>query len=256
MKRLVVILCGLALVGCSWWNKDDNDTNSAFKGMTAEQLYVEAKKSLAADQYTSASKRLEALESMYPFSPYSERSQRLLIYAYYQNLEYAAAAAESEHYTHLYPRSNHVDYGYYMKGLANFQQQRGAMGRAMPVDESWRDPGTQVQAYTDLLIFTQKFPRSIYYANAMQRLIYLRNEFAQRELNNAEFAFDRRMYVAAAGRASYLVRTYPQAPSVERALIIMVKSYNALGLKQSAQEAAAVYAATYHHPIDLSRYNN
>jgi outer membrane protein assembly factor BamD len=247
MKRFVIVLCGIMLVGCtSWWNNDDDDTNSQFKGMSSKQLYTEAKKSLVSEQYTSASKRLEALESMYPFSEYTESAQLLLIYTYYKDGEYPAASAEAEHFTHLYPRSPHVDYAYYMKGLADFQQPRTALGRILSMDESWRDPGTQLQAYTDFITFTEKFPKSIYYNDALMRLIYLRNQFAQRELNNAEFYFERKMYVAAAGRASYLVQTYPQAPSVERALTIMYRSYTILGLKQDAQDALAAYQSTYH----------
>ena len=254
MKRVVLILSFLALVGCSsWWNKDDDDGLGMFKGMEAKQLYTEAETAVAKKQYTSASKRLEALGSMYPFSPYSERGQRLLIYAYYQSGEYAAASAEADHYIHLYPRSAHVDYAYYMKGLANFQQPRSAVGHLLSVDESWRDPGTQTQAYTDFLIFIEKFPKSIYYKNALQRLIYLRNEFAQHDLNNAKYYFDRDMYVAAAGRANYVVQTYPQALAVHDSLVIMYRSYKQLGLKKAMKEAAMVYHATYHESMEAAR---
>ena len=37
-------------------------------------------------------------------------------------------------------------------------------------------------------------------------------------------------YVAAANRAQYAVRNYPQAPAVEEAVFIMVKAYDALGM--------------------------
>lgn len=249
MKRICIVILFSMLLSACLWNKDDDDDNNLFKGMTAKQLYTEAEKASKSGEYNSASKRLEALESMYPFSPYSERAQLLLIYVYYQNEQYPSAAAEAEHYIHLYPRAMHVDYAYYMKGLANFQQPRTALGQILPMDESWRDPGTQLQAYTDFLAFIEKFPKSRYYPNTLARLIYLRNQFAQRELNSAAFYFERKMYVAAAGRASYLVRTYPQAPSAKRALEIMYHSYQALGLQQAANDAAKVYQTTYHHSI-------
>lgn len=259
MGRLLFLLVFFVVSGCSsWWNKEDDDGLGMFKGMTAKQLYTESEKAIAQEQYVSASKRLEALESIYPFSPYSELGQRLLIYAYYKNEEYPAAAAEAEHYIHLYPRSEHVDYAYYMKGLANFNQPRTALGRIIPTDESWRDPGTQSQAYTDFLIFTEKFPHSKYYPNALQRLIYLRNQLAQRDLNSAGFYFQRKMYVAAAGRASYVVQTYSQAPAAKDALVIMYRSYEQLGLKQAALDAKTIYQATYRESIESAKlvYNN
>jgi outer membrane protein assembly factor BamD len=249
MKQIkMVLLFGLiiSLSACkTWWNKDDEDKNP-FKGMTAEQLYDESQKALRKKEYTSAIKRLEAIETMYPFSDYTENSQMDLIYAYYQNEDYPAAAATAERFIHLYPRAKHVDYAYYMRGLANFQQTRGVFAKVLPLDESWRDPGTQAQAYSDFAILIQKFPESKYKANALQRMIYLRNMFANQELNISKFYFKRKMYVAAIERASYLVKNYPQAPSAQLALVIMYESNRALGLNQAAEEAKAVYQATYH----------
>ncbi len=118
--------------------------------------------------------------------------------------------------------------------------------KVLPLDESWRDPGTQSQAYLDFSTLLQLFPDSKYRANALQRLTYLRNMFAKHELNVAEYYFDRKMYVAATERASYLVTTYPQAPSAKKALVIMYQANKALGLTQAANDAMKVYQATYH----------
>lgn len=235
----------IALSSCSKWKKDDEE-NNPFKGMTAKQLYVESQKALKKEEYATAAKKLEAIESMYPFSDYTESSQMELIYAYYKNEDYPSAAATAERFIHLYPRAKNVDYAYYMKGLANFQQTRGVFAKVLPLDESWRDPGTQTQAYMDFSILIQKFPNSKYKANALQRMIYLRNMFAQHELNVSMFYFKRRMYVAAIERAGYLVKNYPQAPSAQQALAVMYEANTALGLKKAAEDAMRVYQATYH----------
>src|SRR5690606_34656048 len=123
MKRIQAIALAavvVSLTACSWWNKDEDDA-SPFKGMTARQLYIESKAQLKKGEYDSAAKRLEAMESMYPFSKYAEQAQMDLIYAYYKKEDYASAAATAERFIHLYPRAKNVDYAYYMKGLANFQ---------------------------------------------------------------------------------------------------------------------------------------
>jgi outer membrane protein assembly factor BamD len=248
MKRIqVCFLIGLilAISACSKWSKDDEEKNP-YKDLSATQLYSAAQKSLKKKEYTTAAKQLEAMESMYPFSDYTEQSQMDLIYAYYENEEYPSAAATAERFIHLYPRAKKVDYAYYMKGLANFQQTRGVYAKVFPMDESWRDPGTQNQAYLDFSIFIQKFPDSKYKANALQRMIYLRNMFAQHEFNVSHFYFKRKMYVAAIERASYLVKNYPQAPSAQKALVIMYESNKILGLNQAAEDALKVYQATYH----------
>lgn len=247
MKRVQVLLLAGLVAGsssCSW--KKDQEEKNPFQGMTAEQLYNDSQKALKKQQYETASKRLEAIESMYPFSDYTERSQIELIYAYYQAEDYPSAAATAERYIHLYPRAKNVDYAYYMRGLANFQQTRGVFAKMLPLDESWRDPGTQTQAYLDFSVLIQKFPNSKYKANSLQRMIYLRNMFAQHELNVSQYYFKRKMYVAAIERSSYLVKNYPQAPSAQQALSIMYHANMALGLQKGADDAMAVYQATYH----------
>lgn len=249
MKRIqMLVLSGflLSLTACnSWWSKNDED-NSPYQGIPAKQLFTEAEQAISKGQYDSAAKRLEALESLYPFSDYAEKAQMDLIYAYYKKGDYPSAAATAERFIHLYPRAKNVDYAYYMKGLANFQQTRGTLASSLPIDESWRDPGSQSLAYSDFATLVQKFPDSRYKPNALQRMIYLRNMFAKRELNTSKYYYDRKMYVAASERASFLIENYPQAPSAREALAILYSANNILGLKKAADDALKVYQATYH----------
>lgn len=242
----LLLMALLSLSACHKWWGEEKDDNGPYKGMTAKQLYVSSEELIAKKEYASATKRLEALETMYPFSDYAESAQMNLIYAYYENEDYPSAAATAERFIHLYPRARHVDYAYYMKGLANFHQSRGTFAKFLPLDEAWRDPGTQSQAYADFSVFIQRFPDSRYKANALQRMIYLRNMFAQRELNASTYYYERKMYVASAERASYLVKNYPQAPAAQQGLVFLYRANQALGLKKAAADALKVYEATYH----------
>lgn len=249
MKKINVLLIAgvlLSLTACKhWWSGSEEDDNP-FQGVSASKLYADAQKSLSKEEYTAAIKRLEALDTMYPFNDYAEQAQLDLIYAYYKKDDYPSTAATAERFIHLYPRAKRVDYAYYMKALANFQQTRGALANVISMDDSYRDPGTQSQAYSDFATLVQKFPDSRYKANALQRMIYLRNMFAQRELNAAHYYYERKMYVAAVGRADYLIKTYPQAPSAQSALSVLYYANKALGLNKAADDAITIYRATYH----------
>ncbi|MFY7697334.1 MAG: outer membrane protein assembly factor BamD [Legionella sp.] len=245
IKFLIPCVVLLLSSGCSkWWG--NNEDYNPFEGVSAEQLYAESDHAIAKGDYSNAIKRLEALETMYPFSEKAESAEINLISAYYQKGEYASVAASAERFIHLYPRAKHVDYAYYMKALANFQQTRGTLANLLSIDESLRDPGSQSQAYLDFAALVERFPESKYKANALQRMIYLRNIFARRELNAAKYYFSKKMYVAAAGRASYLIKTYPQAPSARSAMVILYQANLGLGLTHAAEEVKAVYQATYH----------
>lgn len=251
----LILSCVLfSLSSCkSLWGNDDDDDEGPFKGMTAQQLYDDANKELSKKEYSAAIKRYEALETMYPFNDYAEQAELNLIYAYYKKEDYPSTAATADRFVHLYPRAKRVDYAYYMKALANFNQVRGSLANLLPMDQSWRDPGTKSQAYADFATLVEKFPESRYKANALQRMIYLRNMFAQTELNVSKYYYERRMYVAAIERSNYLIKTYPQAPSVKEALSILYYSNKALGLTAASQEALKVYQATYGgKPVEVS----
>ena len=255
-QRFLIVSLLFSVSGCkSLWGNDDDEDDGPFKGQTAKQLFTDANAALSKKDYTGAVKRMEALETLYPFNDYAEQAEINLMYAYYKKEEYPSAAATAERFIHLYPRAKRVDYAYYMKALANFKQVRGSISALLPTDESWRDPGTQAQAYSDFATLVQKFPESRYKVNALQRMIYLRNMFAQTELNISKYYYERRMYVAAVERANYLVATYPQAPSAKEAIAILYHGNLALGLNQAAADAELVYQATYHSKppsVDLS----
>lgn len=243
-RFIIIFTLIFSLVGCKslFGDKDDNP----FKDESADDLYSQAQESLKKHEYTSAIKRLEAMDSMYPFHEKTEQSQLQLIYAYYEKEDFGSCAASADRFIHLYPRSNQVDYAYYMKGMANFRQLRGALAEMVPMDLAWRDPGTQSQAYSDFATLVERFPNSKYTPNAKQRMIYLRNLFAAREMHTANYYYYRQMYVAASERANYVVRNYAQSSSARPALGLMYYSYLKLGMKESADEALSVYQATYH----------
>lgn len=251
IKYLVVLGLFITLVGCKTLTgflgdlKKEEDDDGPFKGQTAKQLYQDAQAAMKKKDYTGAIKRFEAMETMYPFHDNAEKAEMELIYAYYEKEDYLLSGAAAERFIHLYPRAKHVDYAYYIKAMSNFKQLRGPIAGLLPMDQSWRDPGTQSQAYSDFATLVQMFPDSRYKANSEQHMIYLRNMFAKAELNVSKYYYERRRFVAAAERASFLIQTYPQAPSVKEALGLLYRANLALELHDAANDALKVYQDTF-----------
>jgi outer membrane protein assembly factor BamD len=225
---------------------NSTDPAIAFKGQSAGQIYQNAKQALDNHRYTQAIKAYEALGVLYPFNRYSERAQLELIYSYYQNDDQPAAKVAAQQFIHLYPHSVVVDYAYYMQALADMNQDRGWYLRYVPIDLSMRDPGTMRIAFREFSHLINRYPHSRYAPDARQRMIYLRNLFASYELHIANYYFRKRAYVAAANRANEIVQQYQGAPEVRDALIIMIKSYHALGLEDLANQTLAVYRLNFH----------
>jgi outer membrane protein assembly factor BamD len=132
-----------------------------------------------------------------------------------------------------------------MKGVANFEQQRGTFAKVFNLDAAWRSPGTQLASYDDFVTFVKRFPKSRYYSDSLKRMIFLRNQFAQRELHIANFYMERKRYVAALGRARYVIKHYSQAPQAKEALILSEKINQILSFKRSAGDDRKVLKDTY-----------
>ncbi len=94
---------------------------------------------------------------------------------------------------------------------------------------SARDLGAATQSYNDFNEVIRRFPTSKYAEESRQRMIYLRNRLALHDLTVGLFYYDREAYVSAAGRAKYVLETYPQSEFDDDALALLAVSYKALG---------------------------
>lgn len=238
MKKLhLFFACFLVLVlfGCASDKGFDK-----FKNMTAQQILTLGETNLEKHNFSEATKNFEALDALYPFDLATEQGQLDTIYAYYKNDDFDLAAVAANRYIHLYPRGKHTDYAYYMKGLASFERGRTWLQRIYPSGVEQRDLAYVREAFVDFNDLVRIFPESIYAKDARVRMIYARDLLAQHEFNIANFYFERKAYVAAANRASYIVRHFEGAEQVAPSLKIMIKSYQELGAKKQAQDALKV----------------
>jgi outer membrane protein assembly factor BamD len=241
IKFITVSAFALLIAACATEEKGID----AYKGKTAKQIYDGGKQAVSKKQYDVAIQNFEALEALYPFGEYAEPGELNLIYAYYANNDLDATAAVAGSYIHLYPRGSHVDYAYYMRGLANFDKSKSWFNVVYVKDPSQRDLSSMRQAFVDFSELVEQFPKSKYTPDAHQRMVYIRNLIANYELQTAQFYFDRKAYVAAANRASYIVVHFEGAPAIPNALKIMINSYNELGATKQANDALQVLKTNY-----------
>lgn len=245
---LAVTVLALMLGACS--SKDRRES------MSERELYHEAQRLLKADNYDLAIKDLQMLESRYPFGPYAEQAQLDLIYAQLRSTRADAAVATADRFIRLHPQHPHVDYAYYMKGLANYTEGTGLLERFLPTDMTTRDPGKALQSFEDFRQLLTRFPNSEYAPDARARMIFLRARLARHEIDVANYYFRRKAYLAAANRGRYVVDNYPQTPAVPDALAVMVQAYQLLGLNNLADDALKVLRENYPHSPSLDANGN
>lgn len=246
MKIFNFIMLGLlVIVISSCAPKKPKDEFAAFRGLTDQQILINGEKLLAKGNYDEAVKNFEALDALYPFGKVAEQGQLDVVYAYYKNGDLDSTIAGADRYIHLYPRGKYADYAYYMKGLANFERSDTWMDFLYTKDPSERDLSAMRDAFINFNDLIRLFPDSKYAPDAHKRMLYIRNTVAGHELKAAEFYLKRKVYVAAANRAGYVVQHFQGAPQVKPALKIMIKSYKALGATKQENDAVEVFKLNY-----------
>ncbi len=238
MKKLffALIMTSIMAVGCS----SAPSSIEAFKNKSAQEIFTQGEAAVASKSYKLAISHYEALDALYPFSKYAENSQLHIIYAYYASGDLPSAIAAADRYIHLYPRSEHVDYAYYMKGTMKMQRDKSWIHTTFPIDPGKRDLTSIREAFQDFSDLIRFFPRSQYASDARKRMGYIRNLLAKHELDVAKFYFKRQAYVAAANRASGVVQHYQGSTQVRPALELMIQSYENMGKPELAEQAKRV----------------
>jgi len=243
VKHLLLIAI-LGLTAACSSKKEVIDEN-----LSEVELYQQAQADLDNNSYNSASEKLKALESRYPFGRYADQAQLELIYANYKNGEPEAAKSAAERFIRLHPQHPNVDYAYYLKGLTSFDQDVGIIARFLPLDQTKRDPGAARDSYNEFAQLTSRYPNSRYAPDAKQRMIYLRNLLAAYEIHVADYYLTRQAYVAAVNRGRYVVENFQETPSVGDGLAVMVEGYQRLHLDDLADTSLQVLKANYpDHP--------
>lgn len=218
------------------------------------ELYEDAKIALESASFERAMEILEALDNRYPFGSHSDQVQLDLIYTYYKLDETALAIASIDRFIRLNPTHKDLDYLYYMRGLTNMKSNQGFFQDFFGVENFNRDPGYSLQAFKDFSRLIKNYPNSQYAADALQRMVSIKDKLARYEIAVAQWYIKRKAYIAAINRAKMVLNNYPDTASTEQALTIMIEGYDKLGLTVPKNNALAVLKLNYPKNFKLRNY--
>ncbi len=235
-RKFLIILCLAVLVaGCSSKNKKD-----PYLDMAAGDIYQQATDALLKKKYKKAVAAYESLGNQYPFGEYTEDANLNVIYAYYRYHELPAAMRAAERFVHSYPRSENLDYAFYMQGLIKSTESISFVARLVPLDLTQRDTENEKVAFSHFETFLDMYPDSVYAPDARQRMIAIRNDIASHQLVIARYYMTRGAWLAAANRAQNVVEHYPQTPAVNEGLALMTVAYDELDLPEMSAQTQEV----------------
>jgi outer membrane protein assembly factor BamD len=248
LKNIAFLIAGLQLTGCALFKEPRDET----KNWTPQQIQTAAKTALNEGDYETSIKYYEILEARYPLGTFAQQAQLDMIYAYYKFEEAESAIAAAERFIKLYPRHPKVDYAYYMRGLAHFNENFGLIERYLPLNLSERDQAATRRSFQNFAELLKLFPESTYADDAKQRMVYLRNQLAQYELNVADFYMRRGAYLAAANRAQYVAQHFNKTPAVPDALTILAKAYKKMGYEDLAEDTLKVLKLNHSNYAEIA----
>lgn len=229
----------LALAGCA------SDQSAEDLAKAERTLYLEARDALEGNNFIRSLELLKTLETKYPLGRFSEQALLEQIYAQYRSQDFDTARATADRFIRLHPRHPQVDYAYYMKGLSSYMAGRYMLEGLELIDISERDLGATRDAFTDFNALLKRFPDSRYAPDARQRMLYIRNVLARREVFIAQFYIRKGGYVAAIKRSQFALENYPTAGISGDALAALSEAYLHLGMEEQAREALTLLKKEY-----------
>jgi outer membrane protein assembly factor BamD len=209
------------------------------------RLYAEAKLDLDNGAYDRAIKGFEKVEAAASGTLLAQQALLQLSYSQWKSGERTTALATADRFLRLHPSSPAYDYALYLRGMINFNDNLGLFGGLSGQRLAERDQRASREAHQSFKQLAEQFPESRYAGDARVRMDYIVNMLAEHEVQVARYYYRRGAYLAAANRAKQALTEYSQVPSAADALVLMVLSYERLGLNDLRDDARRVLAKNF-----------
>ncbi|MBK9131456.1 MAG: outer membrane protein assembly factor BamD [Gammaproteobacteria bacterium] len=240
----IVLLTAFALgaAACSGTANTRPDAAAA----DAAALYQAGHAAMQQEDYAGAARQFLRLESLYPGDPNTQQGQVEMIYAYYKQNDVASVLMSSERLIRESPGHPNLDYVYYLRGLAMFNQAQEALAREN-VEVRPRPPTADLalEYFGDLI---ERYPQSKYAEDARARMLHLQNTLAAFEVATAKIYINRGDYVNAGLHARAALENYPDSGAQTEAAAVANIAYRMLDLQRTQSPGAAPAAAPEARP--------
>jgi len=232
-KTLLLPVCFAVLAVLPACSSSDKDKPQVEKPV--DELYNNAQKALANKNYKEATAQFEEVERQHPYSQWATKAQLMAAYAAYQGDNFDDAELALDRFIELHPGSEDIDYAYYLKALAYYEQ----------ISDVARDQGITKQALDAFNTLIQRFPDSKYARDAKMKMDLTNDHLAGKEMEIGRYYQNRGEVNAAINRYRTVVKDYQTTTHVPEALERLVECYLSLGLYTEAEHVAAVLGYNY-----------
>ncbi|HET9511073.1 MAG TPA: outer membrane protein assembly factor BamD [Sphingomonas sp.] len=228
-----LVLTALATSACAGRGGGKGDTPYVARDVST--LYTAAKDRLDRGAYKEAAALFDEVERQHPYSIWARRAQVMGAFSYYLAQDYTQAIQSSQRFLSVHPGNRDAPYAYYLIALSYYEQ----------ISDVTRDQKITQQALDALGELSRRYPNTRYAADARLKMDLVRDHLAGKEMEIGRFYERRGQWLAASMRFRTVVDQYQTTTHTPEALMRLVETYLALGVREEAKKSAAVLGANY-----------
>lgn len=213
LGRILVMLAGvLLLASCGEYQRALKSPDHVYK-------FDFAKRAFEQKRYVQAYTLLKDVVTQLKGSDKAEESMYLLGLSYYENKEYADAAAYFKAYYQRYPKGKYAELARYYAGYAYY----------LDSPEAQLDQSGTIKAIEELQGFLDYFPRSDKVTLAQNAIFEMQDKLTLKELQNAQLYYNLGTYMgnnyeSAIITARNAIKEYPYSKYKEELEMLVLKS--------------------------------
>lgn len=216
----------LGVAACS----SDEPLDADYQEEPVEKLYNHAVDALQLEQYDDAVTRFDEVERQHPYSNWATKAQVMSAYSHYMANNYDEAVVALDRFIQLHPSNKDTPYAYYLKALCYYEQ----------ISDVGRDQMMTQLALKTLKELTTRYPDSEYTRDAKLKIELTYDHLAGKEMEIGRYYQAKKQYLAGINRFVRVAQEYQTTTHTPEALLRLVESYLALGLREEAKKYAAV----------------
>ncbi len=210
-----------------------------------QALYDDLQEQLEKRNYNLAVERLDLIEELYPFGLYAEQIKLDRMFVTYQQKQYSDAAVLADRFTRLNPDHSGADYAYYLKARATFDNSFNQGNFFTGQHPERRDTSVIKTAYRFFESYLNRYPDGEFADDARMRMAIIKDRVARHELEAADFYMRKGAWLAAANRATFVIRHFHNTEVIPEALKILIKSYDEMGLEEEKARAEKIFEESF-----------
>lgn len=224
----------LVLAGCAG-RGGAKGVDTPYVARDVGTLYNAAKLRLDQSRYKEAAALFDEVERQHPYSIWARRAQLMGAFSYYLDRDYTQAIQSAQRFLSVHPGNRDAPYAYYLIALSYYEQ----------ISDVTRDQKITQQALDSLGELTRRYPNTRYASDARLKIDLVRDHLAGKEMEIGRFYERRGQWLAASMRFRSVIDQYQTTTHTPEALMRLVETYLALGVREEAKKSAAVLGANY-----------